>query len=567
MNKTGTTRGALYRTSVQVAVVAGQLCLIVLAVLCWNAWRGSQEEPLESAELTALAKQITARPSDAALRQRYRRIDGQLRTEYFYRQAVARRGSWLLAGAAAVLVAALCVAVDCGRKLPMPQRDSLQPGRDERRARRGRWAVGALAFVTFGGAVATAIILPGAPPGPVAFTKPVPPTLQLAVWPRFRGRGGAGVSPYHDVPTAWDGASGTGILWKTAVPLPGHSSPILWGDRVFLTGANEQTREVYCFDADTGERLWRRQVSPPGSPAEAPEVWDEGVLAAATGVTDGQRVCAIFANGDIACFDFHGRKLWAQALGPLDDGYGHASSLALLGDLVLVQLDQAGAEDGLSELLAMDIATGRVVWRVDRPVGACWSSPIVIEVGSARQIIACGDPLVIAHDPASGREIWRADLLATDQAPSPVYAGGLLYIAKSGSELLAVRPDGRGDVTKTHLLWRAEEGIPEIASPVSDGRFVFLSAGGLTCYDARTGRKLWRENLNEAFRASPTLAGGRLYLLGDEGAMLIVEAGGEYKLLARSELGEKCHASPAFAPGRIYIRGEKNLYCIGSAGK
>ena len=389
---------------------------------------------------------------------------------------------------------------------------------------------------------------------------------QLGYWPGFRGPGGSGIWGGKHAPTVWNGRTGEGVLWKKPVPLGGHSSPIVWGDRVFLTGADKKSRQVYCFDAKTGDLIWRREVALPDS-AASPSVWEEGVLAAATPVADGERVCATFANGDIACFDFDGDLLWAKALGPLDDIYGHASSLALDEGKVLIQLDQGGGDDDLSQLLALDLTTGNQIWAADRPVGACWSSPIVIQSGRGKQIIACGDPLVIAHDPATGREIWRADLLGEDQAPTPVFADGVLYVARSGGYLTALRTDGAGDVTKTHLIWQVEEGTPEIASPVTDGKLLVVADAGAVCYDATTGQQLWRADMDETFVASPALAAGRLYLLSDEGVMVIAKAARRFELLGKCELGEECQASPAFAPGRIYIRGEKNLYCIGSVRK
>ncbi len=540
------------------AAAAGAFCLVVLVVVVWSYLPARRAELLDSPELAGLRETIGEQPDNEALRRRFQQIDVQLRREYFRRSQLVERGRLALLVGAVALAVSLGVAERCRWKLPMPAHDASAPGRDARAARWARRSVAALAAVVCGGAIALAALLGGLPlAGPTGGGGDP--------WPRFRGPGGAGVSAHLNLPTEWNGRRGKGVLWRVPVPLPGHSSPILWGRRVFLTGATDRAREVFCFDADTGRMLWRRAVSPADSPDETPDVFndDDAILAASTPVTDGERVVAMFANGDIAGFDMNGGPLWSRALGPLDNVYGHASSLTMAEGRVIVQLDQAGEDDELSVLLALDADTGRTLWQVDRPVGGAWTSPIVIEAAGRKQIIACGDPLVIAHDLADGSEIWRAKVLGPDVAPSPIYAGGRVMIIDSGYKLLALRPDGRGDVTGTHVAWKAADGIPDITSPVSDGQRVYVLFDGVTCYDVRTGAKLWEWSSDEKFQASPSLAGDTLYLLSEDGVMTLLRVGARGKRIGRAELGEKCFASPAFADGRIYIRGEKNLYCIG----
>ncbi|MHC4186217.1 MAG: outer membrane protein assembly factor BamB family protein [Planctomycetota bacterium] len=354
------------------------------------------------------------------------------------------------------------------------------------------------------------------------------------------------------------------------MPLPGHSSPVVWEDRVFLSGADANTREVYCFDASSGKLLWQQAVEPaPDSSAEPLDLMEDTGYAAPTVVTDGRRVCAIFANGDVGCFDVGGRKLWTRSLGVPESSYGYASSLAMYRNLLLIQYDQTSFEEEKSRFIALNAYSGQPVWEMKRPVSGSWTSPIVARIGDQHQLITLGDPWVIAYDPVSGAELWKAECMGADLAPSPIHAEGLIFAVESNIKLVAIRPDGRGDVTKSHIVWTVEDGIPDICSPLSDGKRIFLltSDGTLTCYQVADGAKLWEEDLRGDFKASPSLAGGRLYALSEKGVMLIAEAGGQYKELARSELGEDCHASPAFADGRIYIRGLENLYCIGGASQ
>ncbi|MBL7152124.1 MAG: PD40 domain-containing protein [Phycisphaerae bacterium] len=387
-------------------------------------------------------------------------------------------------------------------------------------------------------------------------------------WPSFRGPGGAGISTHANIPTSWDGNLGKGVLWKSPVPLGGHNSPIVWDGRVFVSGGKGNELEVYCFDASSGRRLWTGSV-PMTRPraSEKFEVMEDVGLAAPTMATDGRRVCAIFATGDLGCFDFHGKRLWTKSLGIPDNVYGHASSLSMYRNLVIVQFDQARAEDGKSKIIAFDTASGLPVWETNRPVANSWASPIVAKIDGKDAIITCADPWVIAYDPASGSELWRAECLAGDLAASPIYANGLTFVVEPYNKIAAIRTNGKGNVTKTHIAWSVDEPGPDICSPVSNGEYVFiLNSDGLAlCFNAADGKKLWEEDIRAGFLASPSLVGDKLYLLSEKGVMIIAEAMPKYKELKRCELGEKCHASPAFADGRIYIRGQNSLYCIGEA--
>jgi outer membrane protein assembly factor BamB len=389
-----------------------------------------------------------------------------------------------------------------------------------------------------------------------------------ANWPRFRGWDGLGVVAAGDVPTAWDVESGEGILWKTEVPLPGNSSPVLWGDRIFLTGADEQTREVFCFDAASGELLWRQAL--PGTPestAAVPKVMEATGFAAPTAVTDGRRVYAMFANGDLGAFDFDGRLRWSRSLGIPKNAYGHAASLGMHQDLLIVQFDQGVRDDGLSKLLALRGATGETVWETAREVPNSWPSPIVIQVGDRPQIITCADPWVIAYSPTDGSEIWRADCLKGDVGPSPVFAGGMVFAANEFPGVTAIRADGSGDVSDTHIAWEADLGVPDCASPLATEDHVYLLAsyGILTCYDAREGGDpLWEQEFDAMFVSSPTLVGKLLYLFDEHGKVFIVEpTAEECRIVAENSLGEECVTSPVVINGRMIIRGKEHLICIG----
>jgi outer membrane protein assembly factor BamB len=386
-------------------------------------------------------------------------------------------------------------------------------------------------------------------------------------WPRFRGPGGRGISAFTNIPTEWNAAEGSekNLRWKAAVPLPGNGSPVVWKDRVFLSGADENRREVYCFDAKTGDLVWQKPVpTTPASAAKFAHPPDAG-FAAPTVATDGRWVFAIFANGDLAAFDMNGVLVWSKNLGMPESTYGYSSSPMTHKDLLVVQYDQGSEKEAKSKLFAFRSATGEVAWQVDRPVPNSWASPIVIRTGDRDEIITAANPWVIAYDPSDGKEIWRAKCLKGDVAASPTFAAETIFSANDGDNLSAIPADGQGDVT-AKIRWRGEDGIPDTCSPLANEEFVLLlDAGGtLTCYDQQKGDKLWDESFDEGGGASPSFVGKRVYVFGKSGKAWIVEPGKEKcERIAENMLGEECSTSPAFQDRCFYIRGSQHLFCIG----
>ncbi|HUT32455.1 MAG TPA: PQQ-binding-like beta-propeller repeat protein [Planctomycetota bacterium] len=567
------------------AVVAGVFSVVLAAAMVVDALRSQAEDMRTADRLAELKVALRDRPMDEGLKARIRALDVELRRSFFRRSQATDTGRWLLLAGVAVFLISLKSAMALRRKLPMPKAETPVPGLVGRLARTSRWAVAAVGVVLALAAAAlvvTASSILGRPErGEKAATYPSDEELAKN-WPRFRGPGGLGISAYANVPTSWNGKTGDGILWKTAVPLGAPSSPIAWGDRIFLTGSSKKLLEVYCFDAATGQLLWQQAASGiPGSPAERPRTMEGVEWAPSTPATDGARVYAIFSTGDVIAHDFSGTRVWARNLGTPENSYGHASSLAMWRNLLIIQYDQATADDKKSKLIALDAATGRTVWETKRDTPQTWATPIVAKVshlqlahsGHVRiedatpgdQIIACGDPFLCGYDAASGKELWRAECLGGEIAPSPVYANGVAYTANAGSYATAVRTDGSGDVTKTHVLWKAEDGLPDICSPLANGELVWaLTAGGLlTCYDAKTGKRLWEKDFEVNCSSSPSLVGDKVLVTSEKGVTFFVAASRELKELGKAELGEGCRTSPAFLDGRIVIRGEKHLFCIG----
>ncbi len=387
-----------------------------------------------------------------------------------------------------------------------------------------------------------------------------------ANWPRFRGADGGGVAP-SGAPTKCDVKSGANIAWNVEVPAAGFGSPVVWGDRVFLSGGDEEKRTVMCFDVASGKLLWQSAVpKTEGSPDEKPEVPDQCGMASVTPATDGRRVYAMFSNGDLAAFNFDGTVAWSKFLGTPKNQYGHATSLLTWQERVIVQFDQGDADDKLSKLLAFDGSNGAVVWEKPRAVGASWATPIVFDAAGKTQLVTLAVPWVIAYSPKDGAEIWRADLLDGEITPSPIFAGGSLFIVSPANKMQPIRTDGAGDITKTHIGWMAEDGIPDITSPASNGELVFLitSTGTLTCYDAKTGKKQWEHDFEDDTKASPSIVGDKVVIITTKGTLVVVGAAREFQEIARSSLGEQVFASPAFAKGKMFVRGAKHLICLGA---
>lgn len=579
---------------IRIAWIAGVFSLILGGLLVTNTFRlyrglgNGKVRVVEGNELLPLKAALREDPKNENLKATIRQIDQQLRADYFRREKLASRGGWILLGSAAVFMVSLQLARHLRRPPFLVPSIALRPADPAKQSAIAARAVAGSALVLAGltlalvrqserqwlpeGASPTAVGAGTAPAVAAAVAddpKWFPSAEEVAAnWPRFRGPDGSGISKLTDLPESWDGPSGKNILWKSPVELPGENSAVIWGDRVFVTGATAKQREVYCFDATSGKLVWKEPVSTPQSErAEPPEVMEDTGFAAPTAATDGRRVFAIFANGDLAGFSTAGKRLWARHLGTPENMYGHAASLMLWQNRVIVVYDQATADDEKSKILAFDASTGEPVWSTPRPVNNSWVSPILIDVKGKPQIITSADPWVIAYEPSTGKEIWRANCMKGDVAPSPVYANGLLYVACDQSSIAAIRPDGSGDVTKTHIAWQQEDtGLPDMSSLLCDGpRLYSLVFGVFHAFDALTGKALWEHDTSEKFQSSPCIFNGRIHLLSDKGVLISGEATNEgFKESSRSALGEGIGASPSLAPGRIYLRGRKNLYCIGA---
>jgi outer membrane protein assembly factor BamB len=391
-------------------------------------------------------------------------------------------------------------------------------------------------------------------------------------WPRMRGPDGTGVAPAAvTAPVKW---SEKEIVWKTPLKGKGHSSPVIWGDKIFLTTALEDGRErlVLCLDRNTGKVFWE-QSAWKGEPEKSHKMngW-----ATPTCITDGQHVWAWFGKPGVFCYTVDGKPVWSQQLGQFiaKNGRGTASSLAIVGNILLVN----GDSDSDPYLFGLDKTTGKTVWKAERAKDEGFSTPVVITVGGKEQVVLNGPDYVAAYDPVDGKQIWKCKSFNGRGEPMPAVGKDNLLIMVNGlsGDIYAVKPDGHGDVTKTHMAWHTpRKGKRDEPSPTVVGDYLLVSDmfGMLTCYEATTGKELWKEPIVEQGKkppfqvtAAPLAVGKNVYFVFEHGETVVVEAGPKLNIVARNNVGqskdELFRASPAVGDGRIYIRSDQNLYCV-----
>jgi outer membrane protein assembly factor BamB len=579
--KAGTPHPAVVRPLAATTWIGALFCLLVCVAMLYQHEIAAQHDPWKSPQLLALKAKLIDSPKDENLKTEIRRLDLEFRQRYFRRLTLDRTGAWLLIGGVAAMLLASKRAAKLQARLPMPRTNpdaAAQALRKSAQARRSVAVVAVVVVVVLGTLVFTARSpLPGSSAdldkllGRASALEPATDVPSLdefrANWTRFRGADGGGVFAFtNGLPLTWDDKTGANVLWKSPVPAIGFNSPVVWSDRVFVSGGDAQKREVFCFDAAAGKLLWRRAIENiSGSPAKQPEINEQPGFAAATMATDGRRVYVFFANGDLAALTMDGTPAWSKNLGVPKNPYGHAASLAVWPGRLIVQMDQGEAEAAASKLYAFDGASGRVLWERSRPVPASWATPIIVEAAGKVQIVTLGQPWVISYALADGNELWRAELLDGEVTSSPVFAGGMVIAVSPSAKLIALRPDGAGDVTKSHVVWTNEVQVPDVTSPASDGELVFTvtSGGVVVCCNAKDGKLVWQHELDLEVQASPAIAGDRLFVMNTKGDGVVLAVAREFKELGRGKLEDQFFASPAFANGKIFLRGNTNLWCLG----
>lgn len=605
------------KLSFNIALVSGIFCVTVSLLLLLNFLQMAKNKPLESKALVSLVKRLSQEPNSDELKQEIRDFDLLARKAYFNTQWQVKTGGYLLLFGAIVLALSLRVFVGLTSKIEEPlikEENELISGM---MAQRWVFITGSILIVlgiaaSFASvdhlskysvdesisnlnasenqdkvdviqvgqgsssvvdtpkskpvkaasnpvpeaaAKANAPVAANAPAAAVKTTSPGSNELKANA-PSFRGPFGNGVFFQKGTPVSWDAPSGKNVIWKTPLAKKGYNSPVIWGDKIFLSGADKDSREVYCFDRNNGKLLWKQPVNKiQGSPATAPKVTEDTGFAASSLTTDGNRVYALFANGDIICFDMDGNRIWARNLGLPDNHYGHASSLIMWKDKIFVQYDTNKSR----RLMGLKGATGQTLWETIRKGKISWASPVLAEIKGKYQVVLSTDPMVAGYDADSGKELWSVDCMSGEVGPSPAYGSGLIFAANEYAKLVAIDP------TKNAKVWESDEYMPEVASPVSANGLLFIatSYGVLACYDAKTGQKYWVKEDGTGFYSSPVIVDNKLYTYNMAGKMKVFEVAKTEKLLGEGDAGEKVTTTPAFKDGKMYLRTPNFIYCIG----
>jgi len=581
-----------------ILIIAGIFSFAVCMLIIVNYLRINSADPVNTKVMNALLNRLNQHPEDLAFRNEIREFDLLARKAYFTSQWQIRMGGYLFfIGIIVILIAAIKLD-SFNKKIPvLSSANTEKTAETHKRAR--KWiSIGAVAlsiltllfaFLThrdLGNSLSakltagntqqsgdstqlistplqqadslnTSLISTAADTAVKQASNDFPTAEMKMNFPSFRGAGGNGVAYQKNVPLNWDGATAKNIRWKTAISLTGFNSPVIWGDAVFLSGAEGLKQKVYCFDLNSGKIRWTADVKGiQGSPSKTPKVTDYTGFSAPSVTTDGEKVYAIFATGDIIALDMEGKKVWARNLGLPVNHYGYSSSLMWVDDKIIVQYDQGNA----ANLYALSCQTGKTVWNTSRKVKISWASPVIVNTGKRTEILLIAEPYVASYDPATGKELWKIDCTSGEVGPSVAYANGIVFALNEYAKLVAIKI---GD--QPEILWENNEYLSDVPSPVANANYLIVvtSAGEVACYHPKTGEKYWSHDFTAPTYSSPKLVGDKVYLMDKKGCMHIFKADKTFVLLGEPKIGESSVCTPAFAEGKILIRAGNNLYCIG----
>lgn len=401
-------------------------------------------------------------------------------------------------------------------------------------------------------------------------------------WPGWRGPRGDGTSAETQVPVTWNGTTGENVRWKVPLKASGHASPIVSNGRIFLAGCidDAQQRVLTCFDRDSGKQLWQQVVI--RSPLETKHNLNS--FASSTPASDGKLVFVTFLEVDgstvpapnvgrprpitpgrmtVAAYDFDGNQQWIVRPGGFVSAHGYCSCPVIFEDLVIVN----GDHDGDSYVVALDKETGKTVWKTDRRYKTrSYVTPLVREIDGRQQMVFSGSKCIVSLDPRDGSRHWSIEGPTEQFVASMVYDGSMFYMAAGFPtyHVMAIRPNGKGDVTDTHVVWHVKDAKCYVPSPVVVDGYLLVAddRGTANCFRAADGERMWKERLGKHFSASLLTANGLVYFIADDGTATVVRPADDLEVVAVNDLGEYTFASPAISDGCLFIRGEKHLYCI-----
>lgn len=577
----------LYRN---IAFVTTVFMLALAAMLCVSYFQMQQVSPLESEVMETLKELNDANADNELLGQQIRELDLLSRKAYFVKEGQLKMGIYLLLGMALVLVTCLNLYYKETKNLPEKDFDPIDDWMTKSRARKYlSWAAVVVALIGIGLVLFQQIDWKKSPDEellaeiPNDETEKEPesdsidvmadsttlqvdslveetdsleeemPELKIAS-KAFRGNNSSGTSSARGIATSWNLSSKKNILWQSSIPKHGYNSPVITGRNVFITGADDKARELYCYDVWTGELKWTLKADGiAGSPSSMPKVNDDTGLAASTVATNGEQVAAIFATGDVICADMDGKRLWAKNIGLPDNHYGYSSSLLMVGNTLIIQYQN----NSNAQVLALNAKNGNTIWSKSANDKIAWSSPIIATLGGKSALVVMGNPAITAYNLGNGSELWRVDCMSGEVGSSPAAADGVVYGASEYAKCIAI--DGATGET----LWEASDFLPECSSLAATKDLVFCATSyGMVCaYDAKTGEVKKEHDLTTPFYSSPMVVEGKVYLFSNSGKVYIFSAS-SFDLITSFETGEKTFATPAFTDGMMIVRTDKSLYCV-----
>ena len=583
----------VYRNVALVTVVFA-LALMVMMGVSWVQMR--RATPLQTEVMETLKQLNESNAENAELAEQIRQLDLLSRKAYFTQESHLKSGAWILCAMAVVIGLCLRMYFKDTKNLPEKELDPIDEWMTKSRARKYiRWGVGGLAAASGLFAIFSSDTVRGwmndvgrtsllatndsinptdtTSSGVVAETAvadtlktdstltadaeaptdsfPTPKLTSNA----FRGNNSSGHSSARGIPTSWNLKSGKNILWQKSIPKHGYNSPVINGRNIFLTGADAQARELYCFDLWTGELRWTVKADGiSGSPSSMPRVNADTGLAASTVATNGKQVCAIFATGDVICADMDGKRLWAKNLGVPDNHYGFASSLLMYGNELIIQYDN----NSNARLIALSVANGNQIWSKSLKDKIAWSSPIIAKAAGQQAVIVMGNPAITAYSASSGAELWRVECMTGEVGSSPCSSNGIIFGASEYATCVAIKAE------TGEKLWEASDCLPECSSPVAtkDLLYVATSYGAVCAYSTEDGSVVKQHELTTPFYSSPIIADGKVYLFSNSGKCYIFSTGKDFKLITSFDTGEKTFATPAFTDGMMVVRTDKSLYVV-----
>ncbi|MBN2864067.1 MAG: PQQ-binding-like beta-propeller repeat protein [Bacteroidales bacterium] len=553
-----------------ISQIAGIFTLIVALTMIFSFVQLKTIDPLDNPALVSLKDQYDNDQENADKAEQVRAMDLMARKAYFASRRQVETGSYLLLAGAVIFI--ICQQLISGNEKVIPSVPGSKQDQNERRKNKREYLLISVSALTIIAIVLSFLLRNDLPdlisgPGKLSNKADKPEKTEKAVladsfrpgevnYPFFRGEDGRGIAGGSGYLTDWNGEDGTNIKWKIPVPGNGKSSPVIWGDKIFITGAEDKSAEVYCIDKNTGELIWRASASGiPGEPSELPEMNPDAGLAVSTVAVNEGSVCAIFANGNLICLDHDGNQKWSENIGTPENIYGYSSSLIIFNDILIVPFD---SNEKIS-LMGFDIESGELNWETIRRGRPAWSSPVIGNFNGESQVIINGNPEVTAFDPSTGKELWAVDCMSGDVAPSVAVNSSTVYAVTDYAKLVAIKPGQNASI-----IWEDNMFTPDVSSPVANEEFVFVPTGygEVACYNATSGDTVWTHYLIEPLYASPIIADEKVYFLDRSGTMHIISTTEEFNLVAKSSLGENVDCTPAFSEGKIYIRGKNNLYCI-----